>query len=55
MIVPGEVATGMGVVMNLENSGVNLNQVRHTYLISSGMGFPHSGEIFGAFCPIMRH
>jgi len=29
MIVLGEVATGMGVAKNLENSGANLNQVRH--------------------------
>ena len=29
MIVLGEVATGMGVAKNLENSGANLNQVCH--------------------------
>ena len=29
MIVLGEVATGMGVARNLEDSGANLNQVRH--------------------------
>ena len=30
MIVLGEVATGMGVARNLEDSGANLNQVRHS-------------------------